>query len=1144
MEMPAGLDFQSEETDGSEGTAPIPSSFRYEESDDEIPAWVLADQSPTPRRHRKASQQCSERTTPRFQKSGPSNTLQGWLSTTPSPCTNSSKRYTVFTGQIKKVTRKGKGRASTPWNTSSHPNSPIPGPSGTTGSVSRNTNSVRSSPMPMGTQQPWWYRHMQRSPGPSSNTDSPPVLASGTEVVINFLIDTIFGDGQVCGGAVPVVTPQSQGFLNMMDTIVPPTGTSLLVDTIDRDDILKRMNNMTVASLKCLYEGQEPGSNLDALYDVFGGDKLGRDPHAADGALVTVDVDSFLALPKTLAFTKTGLNVCFYPSRSSNMASNIHLWCIIAPSEEHGRTRNIKVPYHTVPNTYFGRVSGFSECEIYAFFPHLYYNDRPTTFLTDDQIGRFMNIVLSAIRSTPEFGAGFHQHLPGTCEQAKLMSYAGSRETGVNEIETGPRQQALHYFLPAKGIEAMWSQVLTHLRNGENYDLADPVLLISAKNMKTMFREDSIDGLIDTFCQRWQQSFVSSAFLPQSTWIDVGKETISTSQHPEVYLWRSDCLQEKSTAFTMDVPRAGMKFSTFEWGQLAGVGNLTVESGRKHPLRLCGLIYSQFYSSTKEIFDAAKIYPFQDKVIEGLTIDASLQAEWKKLGHKGAKSWSQKQSKQAYVSSKARVGQSLQGAAGKSFGVREEHRMTMDLLLQLQRSMHDRGMRGHTLQTSTQCINRQKHIPFVVLDASDCIKYMTYNLEKYILGFEYSILKDDVISPASSQMALMFLEFIKSSFTASDMRRVKGMWNVQKLLPNGNIRYGMGVGRSMEERGYAFFYPERVHWGNWQFEVQIRENISFGLKRQVGNYTRAYKEATRALEFDAICSELCTWLAEEVGVSIDKQSPTSYTALQVVWKWLCEHFVSEFQQEVLKACQTDMLEEYTGVEVAGQPIGFCYKEIDALMEEPLAMVRDTSNGRTQTKTVVQRLEHLWAFDEQGQSDSGGMMGRKWDKKQYRLRYQTGVKIWNSKLACSGWEWNNLEFFKYFIRRCHIWPNSTTQKWFPLKFVPSSEDKRKQYVWCGVGGRGFHPNQNSTWEIGHIGDQLPGDPWLVDKRWLKMGVDEVKALCELCGGQQGSWLDLSREYEWYWNGSPVASARLRLSKGGAGTPVPLAEGHWN
>ncbi|KAF8464923.1 hypothetical protein BDZ91DRAFT_783506 [Kalaharituber pfeilii] len=175
--------------------------------------------------------------------------------------------------------------------------------------------------------------------------------------------------------------------------------------------------------------------------------------------------------------------------------------------------------------------------------------------------------------------------------------------------------------------------------------------------MKTMFREDMPQKLIQSFHARWESSFDSTAFHPGSTWIDIGKETVfpnrsseGTASTPHVYLWRQKCLEHIQSKFKMDVPRDGMKVSPYPWALLNDVGSMTLEPGKRHPLRFAGLIYSQFYSSTKEILDAAKTYPFADQSLEGLAVDPSLHKEWQREAkHFGCK-WSAQKARQNYGS--------------------------------------------------------------------------------------------------------------------------------------------------------------------------------------------------------------------------------------------------------------------------------------------------------------------------------------------------------------------------------------------------------------------------------------------------------------------------------------------------------------
>lgn len=103
--------------------------------------------------------------------------------------------------------------------------------------------------------------------------------------------------------------------------------------------------------------------------------------------------------------------------------------------------------------------------------------------------------------------------------------------------------------------------------------------------------------------------------------------------------------------------------------------------------------------------------------------------------------------------------------------------MTLDLVLQINIRMVCRGLNEKSIHHPVPQSPTTAHPGIFVLPTATVIGFLTRNLEKYILGFEYSILKDGgkTISPHSSQMALMFLELVKSLFKASDMRRIKGL---------------------------------------------------------------------------------------------------------------------------------------------------------------------------------------------------------------------------------------------------------------------------------------------------------------------------------------------------------------------------------
>ena len=48
---------------------------------------------------------------------------------------------------------------------------------------------------------------------------------------------------------------------------------------------------------------------------------------------------------------------------------------------------------------------------------------------------------------------------------------------------------------------------------------------------------------------------------------------------------------------------------------------MTFISGKKHPLGTTPHVYHHLYASSKKMADAAEVYPFENKSLEGLAID-------------------------------------------------------------------------------------------------------------------------------------------------------------------------------------------------------------------------------------------------------------------------------------------------------------------------------------------------------------------------------------------------------------------------------------------------------------------------------------------------------------------------------------------
>jgi hypothetical protein len=107
---------------------------------------------------------------------------------------------------------------------------------------------------------------------------------------------------------------------------------------------------------------------------------------------------------------------------------------------------------------------------------------------------------------------------------------------------------------------------------------------------------------------------------------------------------------------------------------LYNTGSLTSVTQKKSKHREGGLIYSQFYNSVKEIYDANKCFPFANDAIEELALDPHIRNVTRNIlggGRRDAKTI-----EVSYLASKQRTYHALRDARQKSYSIREEHRVT------------------------------------------------------------------------------------------------------------------------------------------------------------------------------------------------------------------------------------------------------------------------------------------------------------------------------------------------------------------------------------------------------------------------------------------------------------------------------------
>lgn len=430
----------------------------------------------------------------------------------------------------------------------------------------------------------------------------------------------------------------------------------------------------------------------------------------------------------------------------------------------------LQVSYHHIPHMYLGSLCYFQECQLYIFFPKLYDPDTRRTFLTNREYERFINLLLNIMHKV--YDSGVMQHFPSSWADASCKARAQGREQGIRTDTREPRSQMLHYVLPPHGLNILWNRFSNALSGAGFQDLAEPQLLLSAKNMKTLFRSSKPNSLIQQFLSTWNFAIDANHLLPNATWIDLGKEVIppKVEGNPsQTYLWRECCLRKTLHAFQLGIAKAGFQSQCYPWALTRDTCNMTFVAGKKHPFRTAGLMYSQFYSSTKEIFDAAKVFPFDNSSLEGLAVDPTLHQLWNKDSGYANSTWDRQRVRKSFLAGKERVHTALKSSIKKCYGTREEHRMSWCLFEHVGRAIS---------QISDIPPVESDNPPFQLVATKVMSRFLYSNVLKFGYGFEYAINKDGgkYVTTESTKVATMFLQLLRTSLGGSLLQANSALW--------------------------------------------------------------------------------------------------------------------------------------------------------------------------------------------------------------------------------------------------------------------------------------------------------------------------------------------------------------------------------
>jgi hypothetical protein len=210
----------------------------------------------------------------------------------------------------------------------------------------------------------------------------------------------------------------------------------------------------------------------------------------------------------------------------------------------------------------------------------------------------------------------------------------------------------------------------------------------------------------------------------------------------------------------------------------------------------------------------------------------------------------------AYLASKKRATAASRGSRQKSFGVREEHRVSWTLFRALRTRLDD-GDEEADLPTLEDCPSYLWPVT-----TSSYLTFLERNMDKFTTGFEYVLAKvsKGVVTWEDTKMMTMFLRCLRFSFNAHDFARESALWWSRRAFDprsrreggRGRIEvphvwYGLGLCNTVARYGYGWLEP-RFDWNRLTFSPDVAENVLFGNRvlqqryLQSGGHARQFRD--------------------------------------------------------------------------------------------------------------------------------------------------------------------------------------------------------------------------------------------------------------------------------------------------------------
>jgi hypothetical protein len=593
------------------------------------------------------------------------------------------------------------------------------------------------------------------------------------------------------------------------------------------------------------------------------------------------------------------------------------------------------------------------------------------------------------------------QHYPASARIIRLNATTASKEGLARKQSAG--EQHLQYDIPPQYLDALWNRMLEIIDTNPAYErFQGATLFLNSKNTKLQFMDPT--GNLNAAYEKWEHQW-SLATDPQfynrdHTFVDLAKQITSPdhalpydqipdNHEAEVYLWRKCCMDAYATTRIQrnadgSPAKGNPKCTRYRWATMRDAMSQTFFTARQGQECQDGLIYTQFYNLIKAPFDTAKRFVFNNDALENLALDPGYIRSLQQEG--GAATFSKSVCEFGYLHGKHRAHANLLDNRWKSYGIREEHRISLGMMAQIARQWRQWDLYDDDADLEPA------HLPYFIIPTQDLLGFLYAQINKYCFLFEHVLAHTArTYSLPETLVMVTALRALRFCYNSNLIQResllYKDRWEV---LRHGRVlvKEGVGIQVTIERCGIGWFLP-KFNWATWRFTSPHGENILVGNVLMHAEYKRRWRAVKDLRDVYVRFNQAESWYTQ---YHIEQ-----HPALLEKWlEYLHALNLEQFDVDLIKAmlkCNKHSPELTPGLVDERGDLRFCRRGMKAMftIDGCVGPPHFVTGNKMRFDRVVDLLDFLFLWDDDQER-------RGWGNKAYRVIVQKSFELIERRLG--------------------------------------------------------------------------------------------------------------------------------------------------